>query len=327
VGTGAEQETVSVVIPDGAYTAQNYVDAFNNASSKARASLINIGTASSPQYKIVISSTYEGTEKGQIARSALGASLTNLSAFSENAASDASLTITGIGTITRSTNSISDVIPGVTLSLSSTGTATVKISEDATSTVTKAQKFIDAYNEIVTFINESSKVTVEENGSEKSVSFGPLNSSRIDENALFALRSAVSSTVASSGSSVRIFADLGITTQRDGTLKLDTNKMQQAIATEPTSVSSVFQGFADTVALTGGTIDQYTRFNGLIDITTRSNQTTIDELNRRISDAEAAIQRQADALKARYARLESIMGKMQSQQQSLTSALSGLSKS
>jgi flagellar hook-associated protein 2 len=125
---------------------------------------------------------------------------------------------------------------------------------------------------------------------------------------------------------VRIFADLGITTQRDGSLKLDTNKLQQAISAEPSSVSTIFQGFADTVALTGGTVDQFTRFNGLIDITTRSNQSTIDELNRRISDAEASIQRQAEALKARYARLESIMGKMQNQQQSLTSALSGLSK-
>ncbi|MFO0417379.1 MAG: flagellar filament capping protein FliD, partial [Pseudomonadota bacterium] len=142
----------------------------------------------------------------------------------------------------------------------------------------------------------------------------------------FSLRSVIASTVASSGSSVRIFADLGITTQRDGSLKLDTNKLQQAISAEPISVSTIFQGFADTVALTGGTVDLFTRFNGLIDITTRSNQSTIDELNRRISDAEASIQRQAEALKARYARLESIMGKMQNQQQSLTSALSGLSK-
>lgn len=326
IGTGADQETVSIEIPDGTYTAQNYVDAFNNSSSKARASLVNIGTTSSPQYKIVISSTYEGTEKGEISRSALGASLTNLSAFSENAASDASVTITGIGTVTRSTNNISDVIPGVTLSLSSTGSATVKISEDTTTTVTKVQKFVDAYNEIVNFVAESSKVTIEENGNDKTITFGPLNSSRIDENALFSLRSVIASTVASSGSSVRIFADLGITTQRDGSLKLDTNKLQQAISAEPSSVSTIFQGFADTVALTGGTVDQFTRFNGLIDITTRSNQSTIDELNRRISDAEASIQRQAEALKARYARLESIMGKMQNQQQSLTSALSGLSK-
>ena len=326
VGTGGEAETVSVVATDGAFSAQDYVSAFNTASNTARASLVNIGTASSPSYKIVISSLYEGTEKGTISRTALGAGMTNLAAFSENAAADASVSITGIGTITRSSNSITDVIPGVTLGLSALGNATVKIAEDAPTTITKVQKFVDAYNDIVSFIADNNKITVEESGQDKAITFGPLSSSRIDDNALTAIRSAIAATVVESGSSVRVFADLGITTQRDGSLKLDTNKLQEAISTEVTSVSGIFQSFADGVALTGATIDQYTRFNGLIDITTQANQTTIDELNQRISDAEAMIQRQAEALKARYSRLESLMGKMQNQQQSLTSALSGLGK-
>jgi flagellar hook-associated protein 2 len=121
-----------------------------------------------------------------------------------------------------------------------------------------------------------------------------------------------------------VFADLGITTQRDGTLKLDTAKLQEAISAEVGSVSTILQSFADTTALTTGTTDQYTRFNGLLDIVTQANQTTIDDLNKRIAEAEAQIQRQADQLKARYARMESQMGKLQSQQSSLPSALAGL---
>jgi flagellar hook-associated protein 2 len=285
---------------------------------------VNTGTTSSPAYKIVITSLYEGTEKGTIARTALGASLTNLSGASESAATNSSVTITGIGTVTRSSNSISDVIPGVTLSLSSTGSATVKISEDVSATVTRVQDFVENYNDIVTFLAEANKITTEQDGQNTKNTFAPLATSRLDDNILFALRSAISSTVASGGSAVRVFADLGITTQRDGTLKFDAAQLQEAISSEVSSVGAVLQNFADSTALTSGTIDQYIRFNGLLDTVVQANQTTIDDLNRRIAEAEAQIQQQADQLKARYARMESQMGKLQSQQSSLTAALSGL---
>jgi flagellar hook-associated protein 2 len=324
VGSGTEQETVSVVVTDGDFSIQSYVDAFNAASNKARASLVNIGTTASPSYKIVISSLYEGTEKGTVTRSALGANLTNLSAYSESAAANASLSITGIGTIARPTNSISDVIPGVTLTLSSTGTSTVKIAEDAASTVSKVQQFVDAYNDLVAFITENNKVTEEQKGREITNVFSPLATSRLDDNVLFTLRSELAKVVASGGSAVNVFSDLGITTERDGTLKFDSAKLQEAISAEVTSVSSIMSAFADATAMTSGVLNQYTRFNGLLDISINANKTTIDDLNERIADAEAQLERQADMLRARYARLESTMGKLQSQQSSLTSALAGL---
>jgi flagellar capping protein FliD len=89
-------------------------------------------------------------------------------------------------------------------------------------------------------------------------------------------------------------------------------------------VSLLLQQFADTASLTGGTIDLYTRFNGMFDTTMNGNKTQITSLNQQISDAEKAIERQADEMRARFARLESTMGKLQQQQQSLSSALAGL---
>jgi flagellar hook-associated protein 2 len=324
VGTGSEQETVSIEVPNGSYTVGDFVSAFNNASSKAEASLVNVGTASSPSYKVLISSLYEGTERGQITRTALGASLTNLTAYTESAAADASLTITGIGSLTRASNTINDILPGLTLSLVATGTSTVKVSEDAASTSTKVQEFVDSYNQIVKFINENNAVTRDESGTEVKNIFGPLATSRTDDNALSALRSNLGSSVASGGSTVRVLSDLGITTERDGTLKFDVTKFNSAVAAEPSSVSDVLMSFADSVALTGGTIDLFTRFGGLFDVTVNSNKTLISNLNSRISDAEKQIAKQADSLKARYARLESLMGKMQQQQASLSQALAGL---
>jgi flagellar hook-associated protein 2 len=239
-------------------------------------------------------------------------------------ATNAQLTISGIGTVTRSTNNISDVITGLNISLSSIGDATLKVSEDGPTTITKVQTFIDAYNDLIEFVGENNRITRDDSGTEVENIFSPLASTRTDDNALSALRTALASTVASGGSAIRIFSDLGITTERDGTLKFDTTRFQTAISTEPSSVSQVLQGFADTTSTTGGTIDVYTRFNGLIDISVNSNKTQITSLNQQISESEKQIARTEEQMRARFARLESQMGRLQQQQQSLTSALAGL---
>jgi flagellar hook-associated protein 2 len=325
VGSGTQLETVSIEIPDGNYSLQQFADAFNTTSSNAHASVVNTGTAASPAYKLVLSSIYEGTEKGTIARTTLGASLTNLTGYSESAAKDASVTVSGIGTITRSSNSIADLIPGVTLSLNSLGSSTVKIAEDSASTITKVKDFVDSFNELVTFIRDNNTVTREENGTEVTNTFAALANSRIDDNALLNLRNAFSNAIATGGSSIRILADLGITTERDGSLKFDTTKFQSALSSESASVGAILTSIADTTTPTNGTIHQFTRYNGLIDVSINSNKETIADLNTRIANAEKDIQQQADNLKARYARLEAMMGKLQSQQSSLSSALAGLS--
>ncbi len=323
IGTGANQETVSVVVTDGSYSISKFVADFNTAATKAEASIVNVGTESSPSYKVVISGTYEGTEKGTISRTALGASLTSLTLFSESAASNSSLSISGIGNITRSTNSISDVIPGVTLNLASAGSATVKIAEDAATTTAKMQDFVAAYNDIVKFVSENNQITRDDSGDEVKSVFSPLATSRTDDSALQALRAQLSSSVASGGSRIRVFADIGITTERDGTIKFDSAKLQQALSSEPGSVSNLVKSFADNVAVTGGVVDRYTRYSGLLDISINNNKTLINDLNRRVSETEKQIQRMADSLKERYARLEGLMSRLQQQQNSLAGALGG----
>jgi flagellar capping protein FliD len=97
--------------------------------------------------------------------------------------------------------------------------------------------------------------------------------------------------------------------------------LQSALSSEPSSVSDLIRSFADATALTGGIVDKYTRYSGLLDISINNNKNLISDLNRRITDAEKQIQRQADSLKERYARLEGLMSKLQQQQSSLAGAL------
>jgi flagellar hook-associated protein 2 len=175
-------------------------------------------------------------------------------------------------------------------------------------------------------VTEGNQVTQEETKQEKVNPFGPLTKTSVDEGIISALRTAVSSTQAPSGSAVRVFADLGIATQRDGTLSFDATKFRAAVTSEPSSVETLLKTFADQIGLTGGTIDNYTRFNGLIDGVENGNKLSIDNSNKRISEAEKVITQAEDQARARFARFESLMGNLQNQQSRLASALSSIGR-
>jgi flagellar capping protein FliD len=68
-------------------------------------------------------------------------------------AQDAVFSLNGIS-ITKSSNTIDDLIANVTLELTGAGTVTMNITQDATKAVEGVQAFVDAYNEVMTWINE-----------------------------------------------------------------------------------------------------------------------------------------------------------------------------
>jgi flagellar hook-associated protein 2 len=321
VGTGSEQENVSIELTNTS-TASDFVTQFNATSQKAQASLVNVGTTSSPSYAIVINSNASGSEKGEIAIS-VGAEITSagggtFTSSNLSQATDSTFTIDGVsGVFTRGSNSVSDVIGGLTFSFQSTGAATITVSDDGASTSSSVQEFVDSFNEIVKYIDENDLVTLDETGQQ--AVFGTLASTSLDENLLTALRAAFSGA-ATSGNSFNTLADLGITTERDGTLKFDVSKFESAISSDPESVRTITKNLGEALAGVSGTIAQFTRFNGLIDVAEQGNQAQIDASNARIIDLEKLLSQQEQQLTAQYSRLESVIGKLNSQQ----SALSGL---
>lgn len=329
-GTGSFAETVDVVLTDTT-TLSEFVEMYNGSATKSTASLVNVGTPSDPSYIVAINSLEEGTDEGTIQDPVVGSELANPPgafqfSFTRSQAVDASINVSGIADpIVRSSNKISDVIPGVTFDIHKVGgPATISVVDDVSATTAKVQDFVDAYNKLVEFLADNNRVSREEDGADVENIFSPLAKTRTDDNALSALRSAISGSTYSGGSIVRIFADLGITTERDGTLKFDADQFQSAVDSEPNSVNEVLKSFGNTVAITNGVIDQYVRFNGLVDLSINGNKDQIDDMNDRIAQAEASILRQEESMRMRFARLESLTGRLQSQQSALTSALASL---
>jgi flagellar hook-associated protein 2 len=325
VGSGASAETVAVELTNTS-TAKDFVTSFNSQSSLATASIVNVGTSSVPSYAIVINSNSEGLDLGNISQTASGSELASgsgtLQASTVSQATNATLSLSGVsGTITRSSNTIADVINGVTLSLQSIGSTQVSVSPDAGKTTSSLRSLVDAYNAVVTYISENDQITQEEGdgGQTKNV-FGPLTSSSLDENVLGSLRNALNNA-GISGSTINLFADLGVTTQRDGTLAFDSSVFEDALSSNESSVGTILTNLSDDIGGVAGTIAEYTRFNGAIDRVVSVNSEGISALNKRITEVESSLSSQEKSLTQQYARLEGLIGKLNSQQSTLTAIL------
>ncbi len=321
-------ETTSINI-NGSTTIESFVEQFNGKSSNGEASLINVGSSSSPKYALMITSNESGTEKGSISIN-VGENLisTNSSldptAGTLSQAQDAKISIAGLSdNIERSSNTISDLIPGITLKLNSTGSVNLTTTISTEDTAEDVQNFVDAFNKVVSYIKENDAISTKTEDNELKIIYGSLSGTSLDENILSTLKSALSST-RTSGGSVNILSELGITTQRDGTLAFDSDVFEKALNKDSKSVETLLTKLGDDFGAVNGKVAQFTGYNALIDqgITNFSNQ--IATANNKITSYETYLSKYEERLTKKYAGLESLMAKLNSQQTALSSLLSNL---
>ncbi len=322
VTIGDSFDTVDIDVDENT-TLSDFVTQFNEQTNAATASVVNVGTSNDPDYRIVINSSKTGLAEGEL-NIAIGGTLSARGAFDSNAsdnAKDALFAVSGIsGTITRSSNTVSDVLPGITLSLRETGDATISVGVNASQSASAVQDFVDAYNEVIQFVSENDLVSQEGEGNERTSIFGALARSSLDENVLTSLRSAFS-LASGSGELVNTLSDLGVTTQRDGTLAFDQTVFNSALSSDAESSAGILERLGEQLSKVDGTIAQFTRFSGLIDQASKGNSSQITSIEARVAEIEASLLQQEQLLTQRFARLESLIGKLNSQQSQLASLL------
>ncbi|MFN8388675.1 MAG: flagellar filament capping protein FliD [Bdellovibrionota bacterium] len=330
VGTGATAETVDVTI-DSTTTVDQLQAKINaaSASGKVRASLVNVGTSGSPQYRLVVSSTRSGVESGSLQIN-VPSEVTSLGALqigSSQDAKDAIIDLDGLGTVSRPSNQITDLIPGVTINLKQAGSGpvTVSVTNDADKTAKKLNDVITAFNAVMKYSRENSTIdrVVDANGKPTN-KYGTLARTRIDERAVEQLRGSFSSLNSNvEGSAVRVFADLGITTQKDGTLGFDTEKFMQSVAADPVAVDNLVHQFADKVGSANGIVADYTKYQGQLEVATKSNEDQIKGITDRLNQIQDNLDKQTQALRLQFSKLESTIAKLNSSGEALTSLITG----
>ncbi len=157
------------------------------------------------------------------------------------AASDAELVIDGL-TVTRSKNSIDDLLAGVTLDLKKAApgeTLKVGVSLDRGAATTSIEAFVEGYNQLVETARGLAAADPETGER------GPLIGDAAVRGLLAQLRRVLSESVEGTSGAYRTLADLGIGSTRNGSLELDATRLRAALDEDPMAVAAVFAQVAD----------------------------------------------------------------------------------
>jgi flagellar capping protein FliD len=156
--------------------------------------------------------------------------------------------------ISRSTNTIDDVIDGVTLHLQNTGTVQVTLTRDTASLVQKLQNFVDAYNTVHSFIKDNTDYDTDT----KKAGILMTDSTVTNMNAnLQSLLSRKAQGFLLSTDSFLTPGTIGLELDSDGVLSLDSSTLDDAIAED-------YEGVLDLIGAvkTGSSSSSMVRFYG-----------------------------------------------------------------
>jgi flagellar hook-associated protein 2 len=218
---------------------------------------------------------------------AAGATGQALGLASTTTAQNAQISVDGL-TLTRQSNTISDAIPGTTLTLKTAGAAEdVVLTTDPGTTKTNLQKFVDAYNGVMQLLHQQLAPPADADRSTLLVGDSAVRGLQAQ------LQRLTSTTVTGLGT-VRTLADLGIkTAQGTSALSIDLTTLTAAIQRDPQAVNQIFSNATSGV---GAVVDS------LVDAQVQSGTgtLTVDQkrINTAISDLDdqiASTQRRVDA--------------------------------
>ena len=324
VGTGDNATSFSVAV-DSTTTLQSFADDFNSqAGGKATATVLNSGTTDNPQYKLMITTSSTGVDSGSLSISADNSALLSSSGLGSTTisqASNAKFTLSGIsGELERSSNTVSDILPGMTFQLTGTGTTTVTVSDSASGAAAKVANFVSAYNKAQKFISTEDAVTVTQGSDGTTNTYGSLARTDVDDQAMAGLRDALSSSVSSDGTVS--LSSLGISTAEDGSLVFDQTAFETAYSANPTGAAQAVTSLADQLTSAGGSLESVVGAGGSIDSRESANQETITNTNNTIDRVkELAAARQQEVLK-QFSILDGLSAKLNSDSSYLSQILS-----
>jgi flagellar hook-associated protein 2 len=245
-------------------------------SSGSRLSLVSGTSGAAGQ--LTVSSALSGTSSGSIAFQ------------TGQIGQDASLNVDGVS-VTTSSNTVSNVIPGVTFQLLSSAVTPVQvqITNDTTAIGTAISSFVSAYNKVIGDINT-------QEGQDSSGNAEPLFGSPT----LALLQSQITGSLfaGSASGAISNITQLGIEVNNDGTLTLNADTLNSALNSNFSDVTGFLQNpgsFGQAMSNTLGVAGTQAP-NGAIYLAQQQNTAQEAALNTDITNENALLATQKTAL-------------------------------
>ncbi|MFQ5489815.1 MAG: flagellar filament capping protein FliD [Phycisphaerae bacterium] len=300
-------------------TLQDVVNKIDSAGGDFSAAVLNDGSSTAP-FRLVVNSQISGT-KGQLI---FDPGQTGLSMSTLAQARDAVVFFGGAdstpgapGLVLRSSsNTLDDVLEGVSIDLVGTSDKPVElsISQDVDAIVEDLNAFVTSYNDVIDRIGELTSFDSET--FERGILFGDSTVTQI-ENRLFR---SVTRPFENTSNNLSRLAGVGITLAAGGRLELDEERFREVYQEDPDSVEQLFTaeetGFG---AVFDEVLDDLTRgVDGLIANKDSALEGQEDILNDRIDNFQVLLDAKRTRLERQFASLEGALALLQGQQSALT---------
>lgn len=216
-------------------------------------------------------------------------------------------------TLYRSTNRITDALPGITLDLkqvSPPGGEAFSVEIDSEKVTEGVTDFITKYNDLLTYIETKSRIDAEADTRGDFAGDSAIRGLRMQ------LRNEMIRLVEGAPEGApRSISDLGITIERDGKLTLsDEGKLAEAVAANRDGVQALFAGDDGLGLRLQSHLDRFLGSSGLISERQKGLDARIKRLDSRVTTFETTLSRREDSLRQQFAKMQETIAVLQSQQ-------------
>jgi flagellar hook-associated protein 2 len=314
--------TTDVTLDGTNNSLQGLADALNGVEGIS-AYVLDTRDGASP-FKLVV----QGADTGSDATITLdGSGLTGGTAvgFTEQVSAQDALVVVNNVDVYSASNTF-DNIPGVALDLKAAGVGPARLDVGLDQDAMKAnvQAFVDAYNEIQSFYDTNTAFNAEEGIAGALV--GDSTARRVMETLGRQLSSSVDT---GDGNPFTALSQIGISTNRDGTLELDEERLADVLTTDLQSVRDMFRAEDGALGVLRTTIDDVfvDAENGTLASRKESINESIEDLEDRIDQQQIRLEDYTSFLREKFTAMEVAMSQFEGTAAYLTSMFSAKSDS
>ncbi len=225
--------------------------------------------------------------------------------------------INGGATFYSDSNEVSDIIPGLNVTLLTSGEASIEVKPDYESTVSKISDFVNQYNEVVSLINDDLDKE------------GTLNGDISLQSLVQSIWRKTIAPVEGTITSLSRLSQAGITIDRDGKLVIDESKLTSAAQDQSTALANLFGESENgiSVRLIEEIDRQINDGNGLISAHQKAYEKEIKFLNASIEDMNDRLEIRQQQLERQFAQMEELISQFNSTSTWLTNQISAMNSS
>jgi len=335
VGPAGSQTTTTVSIDAANTNLSAVATAINQSGAGISAQVLDTGVSgAADRYRLILTGQLGAEKQFTVTTTATDPVELSQATAAGQAATDASVRVNGV-TVSRSNNTIANVIPGVTLELQSvtSSAASLALARDASGVKDKVKAFVQSYNDMV---SDFGILTGKKSDDPEDVFSGSLAGDSTARSVLNQVRQIVFSESETKGSTITNFRSLGVTVDRNGVLTLDEAQLDKAISENYDEVITTLAG-RQTVTENGqpaikrglgvtmaAKLRDLMGPSGLVMTQSTGNESQVARYKEELETLETRMEKILARYTKQFAAMESLVGQISAMRENLKGQFEGL---